>query len=348
MIERALDDGTIVEVVTDDPAVANAAMQAYLLNGGGAPPPPAPPVSPAARGGAIAQAAPLPDAAGADTAAVTPVTPPEDTAWLWRRAVMQSALSGPQRADLRRVSGPDAQALSDEAIYDRLAELARERAGPGQPLLIHAKRAMGERAWQAFTAAELRSLGRDHPEADFDPARFTGEWRGLSDVFKAQLGPAHRNALEAIDHAARRAQDGSAPDLLASLQRATGGYLVGRWLASSGAAPAVARWMREVDLASRLPPERGARMHALANRTLCGHRGQRLRRRAGSDPRAARRFVARGSDRRGRRPVRARGREPARQDRSAPGEQYPKDRCGCPEGRKQHRPRRGGRGDAAG
>ena len=32
MIERALDDGTIAEVITDDPEVANTAVQSYLRN----------------------------------------------------------------------------------------------------------------------------------------------------------------------------------------------------------------------------------------------------------------------------------------------------------------------------
>jgi hypothetical protein len=277
MIDITLDDGTILDIETDDPAQANAAAWNYLTERAGAQSAtsPYPPefMLPQQPGAALAFAAPTHDAPAVNASGTTraaAIDEGEDDAPLWQRAVKQSRLSDDRRAMLRHELGPDAQSLSDEQMYALLARHADEKSGPGQTILIQARRMLGDDGWRAFMAAKLRSTGRNDPKADFDPAGFRAGWGGLSDNFKVQLAPEHRKAIDALDAAGRAtgADGAPAPDPLALLQNQMGGNLVARWIAWPTASPAVARWAREVELASRLPSERAARMQAFANVTL--------------------------------------------------------------------------------
>jgi hypothetical protein len=260
MIDITLDDGTILDIETDDPAQANAAAWNYLTERAGAQSAtsPYPPefMLPQQPGAALAFAAPTHDAPAVNASGTTDaaaIDEGEDDAPLWQRAVKQSRLSDDRRAMLRHELGPDAQSLSDEQMYALLARHADEKSGPGQTILIQARRMLGDDGWRAFMAAKLRSTGRNDPKADFDPAGFRAGWGGLSDNFKVQLAPEHRKAIDALDGAGRaRGADGApAPDPLAA--------------AEDPFERAAARWSGEV---GAMPPEERGQGASIVDKVL--------------------------------------------------------------------------------
>src|SRR5262245_37235817 len=150
MIDITLDDGTILDIETDDPAQANTAAWNYLTDRAGAqsatsPYPPEFLLS-QQPGATLAFAAPpanTPQINAIGTTHTVAIDGGEDAAPLCQRAVNQARLSDEQRAMLRRELGPDAQSLSDEQMYALLARYADEKSGPGQTILIRAPRTLG-------------------------------------------------------------------------------------------------------------------------------------------------------------------------------------------------------------
>lgn len=146
----------------------------------------------------------------------------------WGTAVQRSNLTPARTASLGTILGsPGAPA---EHLYWRLAQPDTD---PGT--IQRAKSVMGPQAWQEFSSAKIRSLGRQFPESPFNPETFAASWEQLPPGFKNQLDrDYHKAVAQAVDSGT-----------LAGLQEMVGGNDVARWLGNPQQATAVANWARD-------------------------------------------------------------------------------------------------------
>jgi len=103
----------------------------------------------------------------------------------WRQANTLARLSALQRRALSKVVGPKGD-VPPEAVFSKLSAMAGSTSRADIARLQLAKNAMGPEAWQDFSAATIRRLGRD-TQGQFSPDRFVTAY--------SQLAPAARAAM---------------------------------------------------------------------------------------------------------------------------------------------------------
>jgi hypothetical protein len=211
----------------------------------------------------------------------------------WTRADEIHTLIADRRRDLARIIGAKGD-VAPEAVFGRLAEMARGTVREDFERLMQARRAMGSGAWNEVASNIVERLGRT-PTGDFSPAQFVREYgrltpNGRTALFNTTGRDGLRAALDDIAAISQRFQDtmtrysnpsgtarssgvvagltGMAMAPLHTLAAGAGGYVLARWLAQPRTAQAVARWMNAYTQAATRPGQATATLLEQAQRQL--------------------------------------------------------------------------------
>jgi hypothetical protein len=195
----------------------------------------------------------------------------------FERAQRFERAAAARREQLAKVIGRNAGAKSDEAVFEKVRQLASSGGKADARTLWRVRRALDPQEWDDVVSATVTALGRAAPDADFSPQRFMTQINKMSAEGRhALLGGHGRQGLtqaiedlHTISERFQRLQQYANPsgtghtlmggmigaaawvDPITTLTQVAGGNVVARILARPVTAQAAARWARAYEAAAR-------------------------------------------------------------------------------------------------